>query len=145
MRLIEKKGDLFKITNADAYAHCISGDYALGAGIAKQFDQRYNMRSALKKEYPIPFSWDYANVGKALYVNGVYNLVTKPRYWMKPTYSVFEKALVDMKKDCVNRGIQTIAMPKIGCGLDRLNWDIVRDLIKEVFADTEITIIVAEL
>lgn len=145
MQLIEKKGDLFRIENVDAYAYCISGDYALGAGIAVQFDKRYDMRQKLKQTYPIPFSWDYANVGKALYIDGVYNLVTKPRYWMKPYYTTLEKALTDMKEDAVRRGIKSIAMPKIGCGLDLLEWEIVRDLITEVFANTDITIVVAEL
>ncbi len=33
-------------------------------------------------------------------------------------------------------------MPKIGCGLDGLNWDIVRSIIKEVFKDTDIEILI---
>lgn len=31
------------------YAHCISRDYALGAGIAVEFDKRYDMRNRLLK------------------------------------------------------------------------------------------------
>lgn len=36
------KGDIFKRKNC-YYAHCISRDYALGAGIAVEFNKRYNM------------------------------------------------------------------------------------------------------
>lgn len=35
-----------------------------------------------------------------------------------------------------------LAMPKIGCGLDRLEWADVRDIIKEVFGGMDIEVIV---
>ena len=38
-----------------------------------------------------------------------------------------------------------IAMPQIGCGLDRLKWKDVSDVIKDVFADTDIEILVCKL
>ena len=47
-----------------------------------------------------------------------------------------------MKEDMVATGVKKIAMPKIGCGLDRLNWNIVRSIIKEVFEDTDIEILI---
>ena len=37
-----------------------------------------------------------------------------------------------------------IAMPKIGCGLDQLNWQDVEGIIREVFADTDIEILVCD-
>lgn len=33
-----------------------------------------------------------------------------------------------------------LAMPKIGCGLDRLNWDDVSYLIQDIFKDIDIEI-----
>ena len=38
-----------------------------------------------------------------------------------------------------------LAMPKIGCGLDRLDWDEVYDIICEVFEDTDVEILICEL
>lgn len=35
-----------------------------------------------------------------------------------------------------------IAKPKIGCGLDKLEWSKVKAIIEEVFADTDIEILV---
>ena len=43
MRLTEVEKDLFSIDPQYSLAHCISADFALGAGIAKQFDTRFNM------------------------------------------------------------------------------------------------------
>lgn len=33
-------------------------------------------------------------------------------------------------------------MPRIGCELDKLNWDKVKEIIQEVFVDTDVEILV---
>jgi hypothetical protein len=35
-----------------------------------------------------------------------------------------------------------LAMPKIGCGLDRLQWGRVSEMLKEIFSDYDIDIII---
>ena len=85
MVINEEKRDLFTVPQGYYLAHCISGDYALGAGIATQFVEVYNMRYKLHNHYPIPDGEKYANVGKALLVDNVFNLVTKARCFHKPT------------------------------------------------------------
>lgn len=71
--------------------------------------------------------------------------MTKSRYWQKPTYKSMSDALVAMRDICVERGINRIAMPVIGCGLDKLDWHRVSKLIKEIFVNTEVEIIVCKL
>ena len=39
----------------------------------------------------------------------------------------------------------TIAIPKLGCGLDKLEWDKVKKLIENIFSDIDIKIIVCSL
>ena len=46
---------------------------------------------------------------------------------------------------CREYGITKVAMPRIGCGLDRLNWDDVRPMIEEIFKDMDIEILVCVL
>ena len=138
MVLTYVKGDLF--TDRRSFlAHCISKDFALGAGIAKQFDKIYNMRYNLKCDYPD------AEVGDALLVDNVFNLVTKNRWYHKPTYDALKRSLIDMREQCRELHIQFIAMPKIGCGLDRLDWNVVESIISSVFADTDIIITIYTL
>lgn len=141
----EKHNDLFKVPQGYYLAHCISGDYALGAGIAKKFVEVYNMRYKLFKKYPIPMGEKYANVGKALLIDNVFNLVTKPRCFHKPTYDTLYETLEDMKRQCEELDIDKIAMPLIGCGLDKLEWDKVSEIIEEVFDDMDIEIMVCKL
>jgi O-acetyl-ADP-ribose deacetylase (regulator of RNase III) len=137
--------DLFTVPQGYYLAHCISGDYTLGAGIAKQFDDIYNMRYKLHKIYPIPEGEKFANVGKALLVDNVFNLVTKERYFHKPTYDSLYDTLVTMCDYCVAYDITKIAMPLIGCGLDKLDWDKVEDIIEDVFENTNLEILVCSL
>ena len=56
-----------------------------------------------------------------------------------------KRALHELKTGCEKENITKIAMPKIGCGLDKLNWNDVSSAIKEIFADSQIEIVVCYL
>ena len=140
----EKKQDLFTVDESYALAHCISADFALGAGIAVEFKNRFNMKAKLREKYP-GYGWKWREgkvAGDCILEGRVLNLITKECYWHKPTYSTMRKALETMRHVCINNGITKIAMPVIGCGLDRLKWDQVSAIIKEVFANDDIEILV---
>lgn len=145
MNFKEETRDLFTVPQGYYLAHCISGDYSLGAGIAAQFVDIYNMRYKLHRNYPIPDGEKFVNVGEALLVDNVFNLVTKDRVYHKPTYDTLIETLEDMKEQCENLDIDKIAMPRIGCGLDGLSWDTVEEIIKEVFEDTDMEILICTL
>ena len=49
MRLVEEKRDLFDVSEDYYLAHCISADFALGAGIAKEFNKRYKSKTTLER------------------------------------------------------------------------------------------------
>ena len=144
MIIREEVKDLFTVPQGYYLAHCISGDYALGAGIAKQFVENYNMRFKLHKNYPIPDGEKFANVGQALLVDNVFNLVTKARVFHKPTYESLYDTLLDMKIQCEDLDISRLAVPLLGCGLDRLNWEHVKDVIEDVFGSIDIEILVCK-
>lgn len=140
MNYHEEKMDLLSVPQGWWIAHCISADFALGAGVAKQIDNVFGMRNMLHA------MWDGepadSMVGSCLPCGNVLNLVTKERYWMKPKLDSLKEALHDMYLLAKEQYIKKIAMPKIGCGLDKLNWDDVSPMIKEIFKDTDIEIMV---
>lgn len=142
MTFTERNGDLFTAPQGYYLAHCVSGDFALGAGIAKKFDEIYNMRFKLYRNYPILDNEKYGYVGKALLVDNVFNLVTKARCFHKPTYDSLYETLVDMRNKCESLYITKVAMPRIGAGLDKLDWEKVVEIIKDVFEDSDIEIVV---
>ena len=141
MTITTEKRDLFTVPQGYYLAHCISSDFALGAGIAKTFDEVYNMRFKLFKSYD---NYEYCG-GEALPVDNVFNLVTKEKYWHKPTYESVRAALESMKTWMKFMSITKLAMPKIAAGLDRLEWSKVYEIICEVFADMDVEIVICEL
>lgn len=145
MKYTEVNGDLFAVPQGYYLAHCISGDFTLGAGIAKRFDEVYNMRFKLFRDYPIEDGMKSGWVGEALLVDNVFNLVTKSRCYHRPDYETLYDALADMRDQCEELDITKLAMPKIGSGLDRLDWEKVKELIQEVFEDSDIEILISVL
>ena len=141
MTITTVKKDLFTMPQGYYLAHCISADFALGAGIAKTFDTVYNMRHKLFKDRP---NYVY-NGGDAILINNTFNLVTKARYFHKPTYESLREALEMMKDIMEFEYITKLAIPKLGCGLDKLSWSEVYDIICDVFHDSDVEIIVCEL
>ena len=69
-------------------------------------------------------------------------MVTKAKYSDKPTYEDLTKSLNAMKDHAIHNGVKAISMPQIGCGLDLLRWEFVKDIVESVFYDTEIQITV---
>ena len=141
MNITVETRDLFTMPHGYYLAHCISADFALGAGIAKTFDNVYNMKFKLYRNYD---NYEYHG-GDALPVDNVFNLVTKNKCWHKPTYDSLREALEMMREQLEFLDATKLAMPKIGCGLDRLDWDQVYCLICEVFEDMDIEIVICEL
>lgn len=133
MKIKYIEGNLFD--QEDCYfAHCISRDCALGAGIAVEFNKRYNMREKLLKK-------PYLNESKCICIDNVFNLITKERSWEKPTYTNLYTSLEIMFYQIAIRRVKgdastirkKLAIPLIGCGLDGLNWNNVEMLIEAAF------------
>jgi O-acetyl-ADP-ribose deacetylase (regulator of RNase III) len=141
MTITIEKRDLFTVPQGYYLAHCISADFALGAGIAKTFDEIYNMRFKLFREYDM---YEYEG-GDALLIDNVFNLVTKNKCYHKPTYDSVREALVTMRDIMDFNSTTKLAMPRIGCGLDRLEWEQVYDIICDVFENTDVEILICEI
>ena len=128
------KDDLFNSNYS--LCHCVSVDLKMGAGIAVEFKKRFEQVDKLVEQNP--------EIGKAIYLKDgnrfIFYLITKERYWEKPTYNSLNKCLVNLYKLCKDFNITHLSMPKIGCGLDRLEWDKVKVLIENIFTDIKINI-----
>ena len=75
----------------------------------------------------------------------VYYLITKEKYWNKPTYQTLRNSLEAMRSHCQKNRVTNVSMPRIGCGLDGLNWNKVVEIVKGVFSNTDISITVFTL
>jgi hypothetical protein len=133
--LVETKGDLF--TSNESLAHCVGQDLIMGAGIATEFKKRFMRVSLLKKQG--------AKVGEMAVLQDesrfIYYLVTKKYSVGKPTYESLEKSLIALRDHMIANNVLRLSIPRIGCGLDKLDWPRVRALIKRVFQDVKYTTI----
>lgn len=142
----EENMDLFSVSDDYYLAHCISADFDMGRGIVVEFNRRFDMKRKLQSKYPNYLSqYTHKRIGGDCILEGrVLNLITKERYFHKPTIITMRLALEKMKQICLENNIKKIAMPVIGCGLDRLNWNDVSEQIKSVFTDMHVEILVCK-
>lgn len=130
-------GDLLLYGERCPIAHCISGDLALGAGLAKKLENKFK----IKKEF-IFMGISQSAIGRCIKTNNIFNLVTKVRYNDKPKPEDLLRALTDMKIQMKKENIRKIYIPTIACGLDKLKWSLVCDILSYVFHDEPIDITV---
>lgn len=152
---MEMQGDLFTLPHDYMLVHCVSADFALGAGIARQF-KKLGIKDALircQAQGTVHSRGYFDGKGYCTFVTVsecpwvVANLVTKARYFEKPTYKTIKDALHDFKTGLLKcyPKVKKVGMPLIGCGLDKLEWDKVRGIIEQQFAETDIEIVVCRL
>lgn len=132
------EGNVFYGTSDYALVHCIAKDAAMGAGIAVNFKSKYpDMPAYVKKQKPdigscVMYTSKFGQV--------VMNLVTKDKSSGKPTLASLSRSLEALKTAVIYNKIKKLAMPKIGSGLDRLDWNKVLEQIELVFWDVDIEI-----
>jgi len=128
--------DIFTIDKSYYLAHCIASDFYMSAGIAVLFQKKFSLRNKLKQ------SILNKSPGSCILIGRVFNLITKHKSNGKPTYDTLNSSIKRMKILCDTLNISKIAMPKIGCGLDRLQWGKVKEMIQDNFKDNKIEILV---
>jgi O-acetyl-ADP-ribose deacetylase (regulator of RNase III) len=135
--------NIFTVNKKYALGQCISEDVDMGEGIATDFDKQFKgmkkyILNTLKDNnlhFPVTILYQ-SNKGN------VFNLITKKVCSGKPNYITIGKCLEEMAKICKDQNIKYLALPKIGSGLDRLQWGEIREIIQEEFKDQDIEILV---
>lgn len=130
--LREHAGDVFE-ARCGALMHCVSADFVMGRGVAVGFRSRFGgVEQLLAQRVPV------GGCAHLIVPDGrlVLYLVTKARYNDKPTYDTFGSALAAAAALCAEKGVRQVACPRIGCGLDRLSWPVVRGLISKTFCES---------
>ena len=131
MKYREVRGNLFAQGHGQNLAHCVSADFKMSRGIAKIFRNKFGgihelCASHTKVGQTAKLTRDHRHI---------FYLVTKNKYYQKPTISSLKKCLLHLKTQVVELGIINLDIPKISSGLDRIPWDITRQLLLEIFSD----------
>ena len=68
--------------------------------------------------------------------------MTEERFYDEPNLSRLSKTLEAMKIHASMNGVSTIAIPKLGCGLNQMNWQEVVKLLRGIFAYADVQLVV---
>ena len=115
----------------NSIGHCISLDDQVSKGIAQFLSERVPRlrrtcrRANLLKDQVLLF-WDCSSR------RYIYNLVTKEKYSDKPDLQTLATTLQSMQSHATMHGVSTIAIPKIGCGLDQMTWQDIVKLLRNI-------------
>lgn len=149
--------DITKLSGNCIICHCISADAAMGAGVALALVRKYpdlkpTVRSILKTTHSDTLVGHVVFYADSYSHTLIANMVTKQNYWDKSTTMPSGHYLKSLRECLENvRSVmdglneKKLVMPKIGCGLDRCNWNDVLQLIYEVFGNSDIEITVCVL
>ncbi|XP_056603485.1 uncharacterized protein LOC130420317 [Triplophysa dalaica] len=136
LQIRHKKGDLFSSPPGEPLAHCVSQDRAYGAGIAVAFKNRYGVEHVRQQNKSVgECAVTHEDDGRT-----IFHLITKVRSTDLPTYENFTKSLIHMRNWCETHIVKSVSIPRLGCGLDGLDFQRVSHIITEVFAGTDMTI-----
>ncbi|XP_034651837.1 ADP-ribose glycohydrolase OARD1-like, partial [Drosophila subobscura] len=108
-------------------AHCVGADLAMGAGIAVKFKEVYGKVDELRAQ-------------KA--ASGDVAVLKDNESWGKPTYESLQSSLEQMREHMRKNIVKQLAIPRIGCGIDGLEWDKVSGVLEYVFGQEQLEIVV---
>lgn len=151
---------LFSMPSEYALGHCVSRDMRMSAGIALYFKLLINHFCEQILTIIKVFNFCEINcyfrsifgrvgelmdqkltVGKVAYLQKnnrfIYYLISKERCFKKPTYSTLTAAITNLRDLIVKHEVKKLAIPRIGCGLDKLDWPRVKNIIKNLFQGVE--------
>ncbi|KAL4088776.1 hypothetical protein QTP88_023860 [Uroleucon formosanum] len=134
--VVESKGDIFETDPSIPLAHCVSSDLKLTKGIALEFRRRFgglNQLGRLPRSVPDVLSL-------RLKEREIFYLVTKQYFWQKPEPEHLFQSLQKLQTLCEEREINTLICPRLGTGLDGLQWDMVRSMLQYIFRSSQVTI-----
>jgi len=141
----EVHANLFDI-QADAIVNPVNCVGVMGKGIALEVKKRYP-RSY--RAYRVACECGHLRPGVLFYVAGqgsernVIHFASKD-HWRQPSQLEWiEAGLEDLRRHYAAWGLTSIAMPQLGCGLGKLDWEDVRPLTWTTFEREPLEVIVS--
>ncbi|EDV96895.1 GH14966 [Drosophila grimshawi] len=137
-KISEVNIDLFAAGPEYSLCHCVAADLRMGKGIAVKFRNKFGGLADLQQQNVQPGGVAILQRQQRY----IYYLITKQSSWGKPTYQLLHSSLTAMKEHMLKHNVQKLALPRIGCGLDGLNWSKVKDMLIEIFAADDVELLV---
>ena len=132
------------IQQPNSIGHCFSADARMSKGFADfQSHRNLGLRSTCRKAKR--FRGKVFPFVDSTGTRYIYNLVTRESFCDNPDLSTLSKTWEAMKIHASTNGVSTIALPRLRCGLDQMNWQEVVKLIPDIFAYADVQLVVYTL
>ena len=137
--MIELRQDDILQADAEASVNTVNCVGVMGRGIALQFKKAHPENysaylSACKRGEVQPGKMFIFNLRRLTNPRYIINFPTKRHWKGNSRLEYIEEGLMALVNDIRDLGIQSVAIPPLGCGLGGLNWALVRPLIEQAFA-----------
>ena len=125
------KADLLSMPVYYNIAHCLPADLSVYGNTAKRIDEYYDLVDRILTNVE---EGETFFVGEVIALDNVFTLIVNPKARTHPTLNDMRKCINALALYCAQSGVMHLAMPRIGCGHNKLNWDEVKHMICEEFA-----------
>ena len=135
----EQHGNLLA-ADAEALVNTVNTVGVMGKGIALQFKRAFPANYKAYKtacdqgaiDLGHMFVWDAGGIDRTG-PTFIVNFPTKTHWRLPSEYAFVELGLVELAKVIPSEGIQSIALPALGCGLGGLDWGQVPGIDRKTF------------
>ena len=133
--VVQTIGDVFAYKTS--LAHAVSAEFHMSKGIAVQFKEYFGGVEQLCNQGK--------RVGEVAYLahqgRYIFYLITKQNYWERQvSIDALHSCLINLRELCSVLGVKSVAMPRIGCGLDLLKFESVLPRIVSAFAGSDVLV-----
>jgi len=137
----EQTVNIFSLPNDIAIGHCTSQCLTMSKGIVLQFRNKFKNLQNLKDQRK--------KITEIAYLKNerqwILYLITKKEYNENPAYTNIFRTLTNTRRFCIENNITTLALPKICTAHDKKDWNVISTMIKFIFQDTQIKIVICLL
>ena len=137
MKMTELEINIMAVPQSYYLAHGISRDLNFKVGLPALFEKQFNLKEKLTYFYG-----DDLDIGEAYLTDNVYSLVVKDSSYDMPDRDMLIGTLQEVHRDMDERKVKKLAIPRLCCGRNGLDWDDVKKMIEDEFRGSDVEILV---
>jgi len=139
-----KNHDLFE-SNADVLVNTVNCRGIMGKGIALEFKRRFpdccrEYNKACRDSVLKPGGLVYVERRDLFGNKDIVHFATKDHWRGKSKLQWIDVGLQKLINELRKRNVESVAMPALGCGLGRLNWEDVKPVVEKYFKCSDIKV-----
>jgi len=139
MKITEVNMSIFSAPQGYYAAGAISRDLNFSVGLPALYDKTFNIKKRFEYVYG---ESDEIEVGKSYSLGNLFLLVVKDSSYDSPNKKELFNAIENMRDIMEYESVGKLAMPKICCGKNGLEWEEVERMLEMIFGDSNVEILV---